>query len=99
MNVRANTRNAALVRSAMTTLIATAALFTSIAALGAGNPVGIVLVIPPLYLLWVWTVDVTMLVQHRFQSTGSYASRPYYLVWMLGCALPVAAWSAWLSLR
>jgi hypothetical protein len=99
MTVRANTRGAALVRIGLTTLVVTVGLFTAVAAVGAGNMIGFLIAVPPLYLLSVWAADVAKLVQYRFQPTDSYVARPYYMLWIVACSTPAAIWFAWLALR
>ena len=95
MIVGSNTRSATLARLVLTTIFASFALFVAVAAVGAGNPIGLVLAVPPTYLLWIWLVDLAALVKNRGTSSLSYVARPYYAAWLASCALPVGAWLLW----
>lgn len=95
----ANTRGSTLARLVLTTVFATAAMFVAVVGLGAGSPVGFLLAVPPLYLAWVWLVDSTALVRRGFRASGGYLNRPYYWLWIAGCAVPVLLWLVWISTR
>jgi hypothetical protein len=94
-----STLGSTLTRVALTTVVATAGMFMAAAAVGAGNPVGLLLTVPPLYLIWVWLIDLTALVRHRFRTSDVYVRRPDYWVWLASCAVPVLVWVVWLSSR
>jgi hypothetical protein len=91
------TRQATLVRIGLTVVVASAAMIVAVAALGAGSPVGFLLAIPPLYLVWVLLVDLRILLKQRMRASASYVRRPYYWAWIAGCLLPLVAWVVWLS--
>jgi hypothetical protein len=94
-----STLGSTLTRVALTSVVATAAMFMAVAAVGAGNPVGFLLALPGLYLVWVWLIDLIALVSHRFRASDVYVRRPYYWMWLASCAVPVLAWMVWLSSR
>jgi hypothetical protein len=99
MRLGEQTRSSTLVRLGLTLLFGTANLFVSVAALGAGNPIGFLCAIPALYLLWVWAVDFVALFRGQFQPAAHYAARPHYGLWLAGCVLPVALWLLWALIR
>jgi len=80
-------------RLVLTTLVASAGLMLAVVALGAASPVGFLLAMSPLYLLWTWIVDVNALLRSTFRSSESYVARPHYWLWVTSCALPLGAWS------
>jgi hypothetical protein len=92
------TRGSTLARLALMTIFASAALMLAVAALGAASPFGFLVTVPPLYLMWVWVIDVSALLRNRSRSSKSYVARPHYWLWIAGCALPIAAWTAWASI-
>ncbi|HKU44362.1 MAG TPA: hypothetical protein VJR89_39655 [Polyangiales bacterium] len=82
------TRAAALARVVLTAIVATLGLFVATAERSA---IGLLLA-PPLYLAWVFVVDILDLLTHRGRGSAVYVARPYYALWLAACASPVAAW-------
>ncbi len=92
-----HTRQATLTRIGLSIVVASVAMFAALAALGAGSPLGLLLAVPPLYLVWVLLVDLRTLLNQRMRASDAYVRRPYYWAWIAGCLLPVLAWVLWLS--
>ena len=99
MTSREGKRASALTRTVCTLAFGSCALVLAVIALGAGSPVGLLLAVPPLYLMWVMLLDLGKLIRLRFQDSDSYAARPYYWLWMAFCVLPVIAWVVWVAGR
>jgi hypothetical protein len=97
MIVRAGTRRSTLTRVVLTPVFGTAALFLAIAAMGVGSPIGFLLAVPPIYLAWVWLLDLGGVLRNRFRTSESYVARPHYWWWIASCAGPVVAWLIWAS--
>jgi hypothetical protein len=97
MTAGANTHRSTLIRIGLTAVFGPTALLIAIATAGAGSPVGFLLAIPPIYLAWVWLVDLGVLLRNTFRATDSYVARPHYGWWIASCAGPVIAWLIWAS--
>jgi hypothetical protein len=78
-------------------VFAPSALLLAVIALGAGSPLGFLLAVPALYLVWVLVVDLSCLLRSGFRASGSYRARPHYWLWVAGGMLPVLSWLAWVS--
>ena len=88
------TRRAAVSRAALTALVVPLGLLLAIAAAGAGSPAGFALAVAPLYLLWVWLVDVVALVR-GLRGRVAFAPRPRFVLWVTACVVPVFAYLIW----
>ena len=86
------TRGATWLRLLLGVAVVPVALGLALAAAGSGNfPLGAVLLVAPLYVLGVVTLDLRSLIRRQ------YRARPWYLVGWLTATTPPLAWLIWLG--
>lgn len=85
-----NTLAASVVRLGLSMVVAPPTAFLAIMALGSGSlPLGIVIAVPFLALVWFWLADLVAVAQRR------YRERPSYAWWLAGCVALCCLWAAW----
>lgn len=81
---------ATVARIVISTLLGPAALLVAVATFGAGNPIGILMGIAPLYLIGALVLDVWNLVKRR------YLGSRWYWVAVVASGFVVAEQAAWM---
>ncbi len=99
MNLADGSRRATIFRIPVSLFCIVMGSILTVAALGSGTPAGLLLAVPPSYLLWVLVSDLYVLARGSLQSSASYTRRPLYWASLGGSLIPFLAWVVWLLSR
>jgi hypothetical protein len=92
LRISADSKSAVWLRVCLSTLVGLPACGTGLVWLGAGNPLGLVVLVPALYLGVIAAMDLVGL------ARGTGTARPRFALWLAIAAAPVVYYVVWLGL-